>query len=317
MTSRDIETLTAGLPYDPGQIGEAPDWRADAGEFKEINQRIKSLQARPFSRNRILTGSGTGAEIYHGTRTNWITFDCYPVVSNGRIGLDEKADACSVSPLGKTNTFNLDGHATMENNGGMILSTQLPNDSSSNLVLVINAKLVQQRSASLEVETNSSNKGVIMATSPGREAIYSKLNRIHLDTVSYQNLPLSEVIRNLREQSRLRDPDKTGINFLYNPNIGSESAPADPPTGLPVQAAPAAPSPDAAQININIPVTVNLTDVSLANLLDAICLIADHPIKYSIEDYGVVFFEAKTDPIYRSITKREPLKWMRTNFFRA
>ena len=150
MSSRDVETLTAGLSYDPGQIGEAPYWRADAEEFKEINQRIKSLQARPFSRNRIETGSGTGAELYHGTRTNWITFDCDPIVSNGRIELDEKADACSVSPLGETNTIKLNGHATMENNGGMILSTQGPDDSSSNLVLVINAKMVQQKTVSAD-----------------------------------------------------------------------------------------------------------------------------------------------------------------------
>ncbi len=61
----------------------------------------------------------------------------------------------------------------------------------------------------------------------------------------------------------------------------------DPATGLPVKAAPL----DAAQINI----TLNLTDVSLADLLNAICQVADHPLKYSVEDYGIVFSDKKLD----------------------
>lgn len=286
MPSRDIETLTAGLPYDPGQIGEAPDWRADAEEFKEINQRIKSLQARPFSRNRIETGSGTGAEIYHGTRTNWITFDCDPVVSDGRIELDEKADACSVSPLGETNTIKLNGHATLQNNGGMILSTQGLDDSSSNLVLVINAKILQQQPAAADPPGTggATNKFEIRmfkvgTNRPGREAIYGRLNRIRLDEVSYQNLPLSEVIRNLREQSLLRDPDKTGINFLFNPNVESTSSTASRPA-------------DPAGINI----TLKLKNVSLLDLLNAVCLVADHPVNYTVHDYGVVFEETNNSP---------------------
>ncbi len=57
-------------------------------------------------------------------------------------------------------------------------------------------------------------------TGTGREAIYSKLNRIQIDAVSWDDgLPLSEVIRYLAEQSKTRDPDKIGINFLFNPNM--------------------------------------------------------------------------------------------------
>ena len=94
----------------------------------------------------------------------------------------------------------------------------------------------------------------LVHTGPGREAIVNKLERIHLDSVSYDGLPLSEVIRNLSEQTRLRDPDKKGINFLINPNVeaavvttapadagqfnraAAQAAPAqiDPNTGLPI-----------------------------------------------------------------------------------
>ncbi len=88
-----------------------------------------------------------------------------------------------------------------------------PNDSSSNLVLVISAKTIETVAGSLD-KTNTSSQGVVM-TSAGREDIQRKLEKIHLDTISFQQLPLNEVIRNLREQSLRRDPDKTGINFLF------------------------------------------------------------------------------------------------------
>ncbi len=85
-------------------------------------------------------------------------------------------------------------------------------------------------------------------------------------------MPLREVLRNLAEQSKLSDPDKKGINFLINTN------PADGgrggATGTPVD-----------QVIINL----KFNDVRLADLLDAILVVADHPIKYDVTDYGVVF----------------------------
>ena len=63
-------------------------------------------------------------------------------------------------------------------------------------------------------------------TGPGREVIDNKLNRIRLDNVSYDGLPLSEVIRQLSEQAKLRDPEKKGINFLINPNPDTSEAAA-------------------------------------------------------------------------------------------
>ena len=69
----------------------------------------------------------------------------------------------------------------------------------------------------------------------------------------------------------------------------------NPATGLPLPVAPdfnapapvAAPGESVDANSINIKLTLN--DVRLADLLDAIVLVADHPIKYSIEDYGIVF----------------------------
>ena len=458
-----------------------------------FNQSLHSLNLKPFQRPRITIAGyrqGAAANFYSGTRTNWITLDCAPIVTGERIELDVKAVVGSVSPDGETNRIELNGHATMENNGGMILSTQLPNDASSNLVLVIGVKTVEAATASLNIESNTSDPNLvccafklekpirkddlenrlseagvnnipptyyvcldngdllvrgpaaqlasvlrvvrevngysskavdpaafqtapkqsvdstgspiyemrtfrfdtntfysilkktviagpnsprtasaltkqffsrlgvdinppktlffndrlgvlfvyatpqdldvierafqvlndgnhtattgpyetnkIVMTSPGRMDIYQKLNRIHLDTVSFQALPLSEVLGVLREQSQRRDPDKAGINFIYNPNI-EPSLPAeiDPNTGLPIKQAPVPPSVDPTQINI----TLNVTDVSLANLLDAICMVSDHPIKYSITESGIVFspkdrtaaqYEMRTFYVYSS-----------------
>ena len=60
----------------------------------------------------------------------------------------------------------------------------------------------------------------------------------------------------------------------------------DPATGLPV-AAPTGggEAVDASSINVKL----TLSDVRLADVLDAIVLVADHPIKYSVEDYAIVF----------------------------
>jgi hypothetical protein len=154
-------------------------------------------------------------------------------------------------------------------------------------------------------------------TGPGRQAIVAKLDHIRLDNISYDGLPLSEVLKQLSEQCRLRDPDRKGINFLINPNpdlsglpvaapagqgiggfpgqpgIGANVAPApniDPNTGLPITPAAGAngngEQQDVGSFIVKIP---SLTDVRLADVLDAICLVCDHPIRYSIQDFAVVF----------------------------
>ena len=57
----------------------------------------------------------------------------------------------------------------------------------------------------------------------GRQAISNKLERIRLDTVSYDGLPLREVVINLRDEAKKRDPEKKGINFSHEPESGPAS----------------------------------------------------------------------------------------------
>ncbi len=157
-------------------------------------------------------------------------------------------------------------------------------------------------------------------TGPGREVIVNELNRFRFENASYDGLPLSEVIRQLSELTRLRDPEKKGINFLINPNpdtsetaaastvpgAGGGAAVVNPATGLLEAPAPAAGG-EATPVD-QVVIKLNLTDVRLADLLDAIVMVADHPIKYSILDYGIVFSSkgAATPPLYMRTFKVDP-----------
>jgi len=141
-------------------------------------------------------------------------------------------------------------------------------------------------------------------TSRGRQAIQTRLESIRLDTVRYDGLPLSEVVMNLRDEAKKRDPDKKGINFLMNQNMDPGEAAAIPvpkvgPDGNLV------PPPAAEQVDLSaVAIKINppLTDVRLVDVLDALVKVADHPIKYSVEDYGVIFSPRGVEPAQSEAT---------------
>ena len=88
-------------------------------------------------------------------------------------------------------------------------------------------------------EANPYATNTLIHTGTGRELIFSKLDRIHIDSVSWPDgLPLNEVIRNLNEQSKNRDPDKNGINFLFNPNTDTSTTESGAGPGGPRQPRP-------------------------------------------------------------------------------
>jgi hypothetical protein len=112
----------------------------------------------------------------------------------------------------------------------------------------------------------------------GRQKLLNELDSIRLESVAFDNLPLTEVVKYLREQSRKRDPQDKGINIIINPNAvgglpGALGAPFEP-----VDVGSIA-------VRINPP----LSDVRLVDVLDAVVKVADRPIKYTVEDYAVVF----------------------------
>jgi general secretion pathway protein D len=149
----------------------------------------------------------------------------------------------------------------------------------------------------------------IVHTGAGRQSIISKLERIQLNDVKYDGLELNDVIRNLSEEAKKRDPDKAGINFIILADTGA-AAPSnpgaiDPATGLPASALPTE-TVDVGSVHVKI--NPPLSNVRLADVLDAIVKTADKPIKYSIEDYAIVFSlkTAEPTPLYTRTFRVDP-----------
>jgi hypothetical protein len=114
-------------------------------------------------------------------------------------------------------------------------------------------------------------------------ALKAKLETITLNEVAYDSLPLGAVVDHLIKEAASRDPEKVGINFLFAQP--TESPAIDPATGLPVAGSTSDVDLTATTIRIVPP----LKKVRLVDVLDAIVRVADRPIKYSVEDYAVVF----------------------------
>jgi general secretion pathway protein D len=143
----------------------------------------------------------------------------------------------------------------------------------------------------------------LLRTAPGRQAIISKLDRIRLDSVSFDGLPLGDVLRTLSEETRKRDPEKRGVNFIVAQdassayNTGYSFIPALE-TNRQSEPAPPPALPEVADTRIKI--SPALTNIRLADVLDAIVMMADRPIKYAIEDYAIVFSlrQHEANPLY-------------------
>ncbi|NBQ25368.1 MAG: hypothetical protein EBU26_14120, partial [Verrucomicrobia bacterium] len=169
----------------------------------------------------------------------------------------------------------------------------------------------------------------LVYTSKGRQNIISKLDRIVLDEVEFDGLPLSEVVAFLHREAMERDPEGEGINLLisntmetegtngqrpFNPfamggmggmgggmmgggmgmGMGMGMGQVDPLTGMP--ALPPAPGEAIDLYSVSVTITPPLKNVKLGQVLDLVTSVADSPIKYSVLDYAVVLTHKLTDP---------------------
>jgi hypothetical protein len=128
-------------------------------------------------------------------------------------------------------------------------------------------------------------------TSKNAQATRSKLEKIVIDQVVFDGLPLGEVVKLLMDESTKRDPEKRGVNFVFGfPRLNVVPV-IDPATGLPTRGnAPETPDIRATTIRIDPP----LKNIRLLDLLEIIRQVVDRPIEYTIQDYGVVFSAAPT-----------------------
>jgi hypothetical protein len=128
--------------------------------------------------------------------------------------------------------------------------------------------------------------GIARATSQKTSepsTIQAKLENIRLGEVAFDALPLAEVLKSLYVESQKRDPDKEGINFLITRNLDSTVQTVDPSTGLPIS--PPTFDMESVTVKFNLP----LRNVRLLDVLNAIVKVAEQPVKYSVEEFGVVF----------------------------
>jgi type II secretory pathway component GspD/PulD (secretin) len=136
---------------------------------------------------------------------------------------------------------------------------------------------------------NPYGRSNVVYTGKGRQVIYDKLSRIKINDIQWDGIPLSEVVKALNEESRKRDPDRIGINFIISSTL-EPTAPAvqqvDPNTGAPLPQPLVEPVEVANAIIRMVPA---LNEVTLGQLLDAVVKVADMPIKFSVEDYAVIF----------------------------
>ncbi len=133
-----------------------------------------------------------------------------------------------------------------------------------------------------------------------RQAIYQKLRTIRLaEWGPIDNLPLSEVVRQISDEAKRRDlavPGRApGLNIFIAGNADSAGGAAlggVDPNGLPI-----APDPAGSDLNaVPLRLGTKLTDLSLEQVLNVIEKIAERRIKYSVEDFGIMISPRAAEP---------------------
>ena len=149
----------------------------------------------------------------------------------------------------------------------------------------------------------------LIYTGAGRQMIQHKLDTITLQEVIYDGIPLSEVVKDLTAEAQRRDPEKRGINIIINSFVDVPAAPqqsggTDPNTGAPL---PAPPPPEPLDVN-TVVIRLRLRAVTLGQVIDAVSKFAERPLKFSIEEYAVVFTQrtAEPEPLFTRIFKVNP-----------
>jgi hypothetical protein len=134
------------------------------------------------------------------------------------------------------------------------------------------------------VQTNT-----IRGKMPLRNVILAKLDQIVLKEVFFNDVPLTEVMRFLYEESVRQDPAKKGVRFIINSNLDDQLGSGGRTNSAVVDL-------EKAMIKINPP----LKNLRMVDALDAITKVAT-PIdgvglSFMVEDYAVVFRQRVIDP---------------------
>ncbi len=148
----------------------------------------------------------------------------------------------------------------------------------------------------------------IVYTTQARQVILSKLTNIIMDQVSF-DMPLKDALLKVRNESRKLDPDGIGVNFMINQDVEGPTSSTNDPTAGAHQAKDIG-------VDVTIKISPPLRNLRLEDVLDAITKVADSPIRYTVEDYAVVFSPKAPETIpglvlYNKTFRVDPTVFMR------
>jgi beta-lactamase regulating signal transducer with metallopeptidase domain/type II secretory pathway component GspD/PulD (secretin) len=132
-----------------------------------------------------------------------------------------------------------------------------------------------------EAKAHDALRGTPPARANGRQLLFKKLDTIRLDAAFLQASTLGEAVRLLAAQTREHDPDKTGINFIIAPSKASSAAGASATNSPGISAA------DLAAVRLTL--KPSATPQKLVDILNEVLSSAERPLKYTVEDYAVIF----------------------------
>jgi beta-lactamase regulating signal transducer with metallopeptidase domain/Flp pilus assembly secretin CpaC len=128
-----------------------------ADDFTVLQEKIKSLDLKPFVRPRIKTAHGTSAQFFNGyavgSDRNGVEFDCLPLITNQVVDLAFTANVLGDFAKGGTNLIGraehtASGRLTTANHGGIIICADDPNSSvKTKFVVVVGVQILTNGAA--------------------------------------------------------------------------------------------------------------------------------------------------------------------------
>ncbi len=205
MTPDDLKNLTVDVSWYHKLNRNAEFWRVDAAQLGNVKRHIKQLGLHSLMQDRLETAQGISGVLHSGNSSNWIEFGCDPFAyDQSEITFQFRTTVVSVSPEdGKTNRCEISGRATVDENGGIVVNALDPNQSSTNLVVVISVKPMEE------------------APAAGNNPYQTRLQAI-LRQVEGKNGSPSPVIKNARN-----DPDENAppIDVSYDSTQPNDASP--------------------------------------------------------------------------------------------
>ncbi len=147
-------------------------------------------------------------------------------------------------------------------------------------------------SSEVQPPKSEETAGPIVRDALRQESITKKLNEIIIPEINFREAAVSDVIPYLSNESRIRDPEKVGVNFILSSVIAGPS-PSTAPT--PTAAAPtargaeatAAEAPTAAAVSSGQKITVTLHNIRLIDVLNEVVK-TGLGLKYRIDPSAVI-----------------------------